>query len=127
VFRSPNKANCLQCGPFLLKFIKVFLDELNFLSEGSEYVNCRCSSVSQRHVALLWIGSPVQVIERAPFEQTYGEASNFVCGSVVDLQLLAAALDIDAALAQRNSVAVNPLVGIANDKEVIRCFWHHRS
>src|SRR4051794_5567426 len=71
------------------------------------------------HVALLIILAPVEIVNWATLEQPHGEAPDLIRRSVVDLQLLAAAPDVDAALAQGHPMAVDPLVGIADDEKIV--------
>ena len=78
----------------------------------------------QRHVALLFVLPTVKIIDVPPFEQRDREAARLLRRSVIHPQLLPPAPDVDAALAERDSVAVNPLMGVAH---VGRCRSRRRA
>lgn len=61
----------------------------------------------------------VQVVERLSLKQACRPAANFVGGPVVKKQLPAASDDVDAALAQDDLVAIDPLMRVAHDEHII--------
>src|ERR1017187_9301335 len=72
-----------------------------------DFVTCQASPPS------------VQVVYWAALQETDSKAADLVRSAVVDLELLAAATDVDTALAQRHAMAINPLVCIADDEEIV--------
>ena len=72
--------------------------------------------MGQRHVALLLIRSAIQIVDLAALQETNCKPSNLIGRSVVDLQLLPSALDVDSALAERDTMAIDPLVRITDDE-----------
>jgi hypothetical protein len=82
--------------------------------------------MGQRDVALLLVCPTIQVIDLATLQESNGKPASLIGGAVVDLELLAAALDVDPALTQRDTMAVNPLMGIADNEQIVGPFRHNR-
>ena len=55
-----------------------------------------------------------------------GPGAGFLGGAVVDAQLFGTAADIDAAAAEHHRLAIDPLVGIAHDEQVVGAGFSHQ-
>src|ERR1019366_6921031 len=79
--------------------------------------NQRWPAMGQRDVALLLVGPTVQVVDLATLQERNRKPASLIGGAV---------LDLDPALAQRDSMAVDPLMGIADDEQVVGTFRYNR-
>ena len=73
------------------------------------------------HIALLGVGSAVEdLIDLRPSRIPTANRRISSVVRVVDLELLSAALNVDAALPEGNAMTVDALVGVAHNEQIVR-------
>src|SRR5262245_58299281 len=80
----------------------------------------------QRLVATVVVGASIEVVDLSPFEKCDSGAPNLLGGPVVQIQLLRAPQNVDAALSHACAVpTVDPLVPVTYKEQVVRPGCHH--
>ena len=71
------------------------------------------------HVPLLIVLFAVKVVDGSAFQYVNGGFADLVGGAVVDFEFFATAANVDAALAESYAMAVDTLVGVPHDEEIV--------
>ncbi|MNY24265.1 hypothetical protein D3C86_1579700 [compost metagenome] len=127
VIGTRSDANLARLHAIVLQLFKNRLYMRHILLHGSRLDDVRHITMSQRPVTAQRVRVAIQVIDSTSFELSAGPLTDFVGGSVIHLQVTAAAANFDTHSAKHDFVPVDTLVSVTNNKQVVFGFPYCRS